>query len=304
MEGAQNHWTVRRVTRLGFLTAVGTALFVLESLVPLPLPFLKIGFANISTLLALLVSGPIDALAVVTLRIIAGSLLTGSFLGPSFVLAFSAGLVAAVVMNVLRTLAPSILGPVGLSLAGSSAHVLTQLAVVGFVYVRNGALFHLLPLLLLTALVGGLAVGLITSRLLPVLASSGLSGSERPAQPSARIQPWDKVAIALLAASIVCAFVFSPTSAGSTVLIEVDGRTVGKMSLLQDQELSVQGAKGKLVVEIKHGEVRVREADCPNKICVRTGWRRNGGDAIVCVPNKTVVRIMSEHDGAVQGTTG
>ena len=292
------------MTRLGFLTAVGTALFVLESLVPLPLPFLKVGLANISTLLALMVSGPLDALTVVFLRIITGSLLTGSFLGPSFILALTAGLVSAAVMSLLRIIAPSILGPVGLSLAGSSAHVLTQLTMVAFVYVRNGALFHLLPLLLLTALIGGLVVGLITSQLLPTLANPGCFPAETARYPIKGMRPWDKVAVLILTASIVCSFVIVPDTAGSTVLVQVDGKTVGKLSLQENQELNVRGDRGKVVVEVRDGRVRVRDADCPNRICVRTGWRSHEGDAIICVPNNTVVRILGDNGRAVKGITG
>ena len=304
MQGVRSGWTVHRVTRLGFLTAVGTALFVLESMVPLPLPFLKVGLANISTLLALIVSGPVDALTVVFLRVIAGSLLTGSFLGPSFFLALTAGLVSAAVMSLLRILAPPLLGPVGLSLAGSSAHVLTQLTIVAFVYVRNGALFHLLPLLLLTALIGGLVVGLITSQLLPTLATQGPAPAGKPRSPIKAMQPWDKVTLFLLTAAIACSFIIVPDSAGSTVLVEVDGKIVGKLSLQENQELNVRGERGHVIVEVHEGMVRVRDADCPNRICVRTGWRSHEGDAIVCVPNKTVVRILGSNSRVVRGVTG
>lgn len=152
-------WSVRRVTRLGFLASMGTALFVLESLIPLPLPVLKLGLANISTLITLIVCGPADALIVVFLRVLAGSIITGSFFSPAFMLAMSAGIVSAAVMGGVRIVAGRVFGPVGLSLAGSSAHVATQIALVALLYVRKAAVIHLLPVLLLTALVGGLIVG-------------------------------------------------------------------------------------------------------------------------------------------------
>lgn len=297
-------WSVRRVTRLGFLAAVGTALFVLESFVPLPLPFLKIGLANISTLLALLISGPADAIAVVFLRIVTGSLLTGSFLGPSFILAISAGLVSAAVMCIFRMLLPSLFGPVGLSLAGSTAHVLTQLEIVAFVYVRNEALFHLLPLLLLTALVGGLVVGIITAKLLPALNPANTSQNGKGRYLLSELGPWDKAVTLLLMAAIVSSFVVVPDSAGSTVLIEVDGKTVGKLSLQENAQLTVQGTRGSLLIETRDGKVRVKVADCPNRICVHTGWKSRGGDVIVCIPNKTLVRILDGDAGTVKGITG
>jgi hypothetical protein len=40
--------------------------------------------------------------------------------------------------------------------------------------------------------------------------------------------------------------------------------------------------------------VAITHAECPNHICVRTGWRSKAGDVIVCVPNKTIVRILGD----------
>jgi len=297
-------WPVRRVTRLGFLTAAGTALFVLESLIPLPLPFLKVGLANISTLLALLLAGPADAVSVVFLRVLAGSLITGSFLGPAFILAMTAGLASAAAMALLRAAAGRLFGPVGLSLAGSTAHVSTQLALVILLYVRNAAVAHLLPLMLLTALVGGMVVGLATSRLLRALPSR--DGGARPAAVSRWwvMSPWDAGAAVLLCAGIALSFAVMPDLEGSTVLVDVGGKTVAKLDLREEKEITVKGEKGDLRIEVRDGRVRVAEADCPNRICVRTGWRSRGGDVIVCVPNRTVVRILGRDKTIVGGITG
>lgn len=302
MNTAPDAWSTRRVTRLGFLAAAGTALFVLESLIPLPLPFLKIGLANISTLLALLTGGAGDALVVVTLRIIAGSLLTGSFLGPAFLIALPAGVTAAAGMSLTRALSGRLFGPVGLSLVGSSLHVVTQLAVVTLLYVRNDALLSLLPLLLLTALIGGVVVGVAAGRLLPALTASGLvrrGASVREGVPMA-----DKVALVGLTALIAASFVLPGGMEGESVLVQVNDKTVARLDLRSDGEVTVEGPRGGLVVQTQGGKVRVMEAACPNRICVRTGWRRTAGEVIVCVPNRTVVRILGAEQGGIRGVTG
>jgi uncharacterized membrane protein len=90
----------------------------------------------------------------VFLRVLAGSLITGSFFGPACILAMSAGIVSAAVMGGVRIVGGRAFGPVGLSLAGSSAHVATQIALVALLCVRNAAVIHLLPVLLLTVLGG------------------------------------------------------------------------------------------------------------------------------------------------------
>ncbi len=289
---------------MGFLASLGTALFVLESFVPLPLPFMKVGFANISTLVALIVSGPADALIVVFLRVLAGSLVTGSFLGPSFILAMAAGVVSAGVMGGVRAVAGKAIGPVGVSLAGSSAHVSTQLALVALLYVRNAAVIHILPVLLITALAGGLVVGLITTRLLPALGASGEAASGAGGRMSGKLTPWDVVLGSFLCACVAASFVALPSGQGSAVLVEVAGVTVEKLDLHENRQIDVRGTTGTLRIEVRDGAVRVAEAGCPNRVCVRTGWRRREGEVIVCVPNRTVIRIMGSEHREVGGITG
>jgi heptaprenyl diphosphate synthase len=299
-----DRWPVRRVTRLGFLASLGTALFVLESLIPLPLPFLKVGLANISTLLALVLSGPADALCVVFIRVLAGSLVTGSLFGPAFLLAMSAGLASAAVMAGVRRVTGRAFGPVGISLAGATAHVATQLSVVALLYVRSAAVMHLLPVLLLTALAGGLIVGIVTTRLLPALYSSGAVSAPPSAPLSGKLTPWDAALAVLLCAAIAGSFIALPDAEGTSVIIDVAGTPVEKLNLRENRVVTIRGEKGDLRVEVHDGSVRVAEADCPNRICVRTGWRSREGEVIVCVPNRTVIRILGKETNEVKGITG
>jgi hypothetical protein len=240
----------------------------------------------------------------VFLRVLAGSMITGSFFGPAFILALSAGIVSAAVMGGLRAVAGRAFGPLGLSLAGASAHVATQIAVVGLLYVRNSAVIHLLPLLLLTALVGGLIVGIVTSRLLPALVASGALSSRRALPRSRNLTPWDVSAAVIVCACIAASFTLLPGTEGSAVLVEVAGRTVEKLDIHEDREVTIRGEKGEMRVEVRDGRVRVVEADCPNRICVRTGWRSREGEVIVCVPNRTVIRILGKENNEVGGITG
>ena len=50
-----------RVARLGMLLGVALALYAVESALPSPFPFMRIGLANVATLLALMTLGFADA---------------------------------------------------------------------------------------------------------------------------------------------------------------------------------------------------------------------------------------------------
>jgi heptaprenyl diphosphate synthase len=160
---------VRTLTTLALLAAAGVSLFVLESFIPMPVPFLKIGLANISALLALTLFGAGEMMLVVMIRILVGSMLVGSLFSPAFILALIAGVASALVMALVMKLFGRTFSLVGISLCGSTTHVLAQYAVAQHLYIQNPALVALVPFLLLSALIGGLVVGWMSARLLPLL---------------------------------------------------------------------------------------------------------------------------------------
>ena len=89
---------VRKVTRLGVFGALAIAVSVLESMVPQPLPWSRIGFANIVILIALYLDGSVAAFVVASLKVFGGGLIMGSGFSPAFWLAFSGTYTALLVM--------------------------------------------------------------------------------------------------------------------------------------------------------------------------------------------------------------
>ncbi|UWG96760.1 NusG domain II-containing protein [Dehalobacter sp. DCM] len=47
-------------------------------------------------------------------------------------------------------------------------------------------------------------------------------------------------------------------------------------------------------IRVEKGRIRFEESDCPNKICVLTGWLKKYGDIAVCLPNKTIIEIENQ----------
>lgn len=151
----------RRVANFGLLLAVALVLYGVETFIPVPLPFLRLGLANVATLVALVMMGVGDALVLTVLRVTLASLIVGTFLGPGFALAMAGGLAAVLAMGVARRLAFPPLGVVGLSLIGAAAHNVAQLGVVAGAFTGAPAALRLLPAAILLAAVTGLLTGLI-----------------------------------------------------------------------------------------------------------------------------------------------
>lgn len=148
-----------RIARLGLLASAGLILFVLESLAPRPLPWMRLGLGNIAVILGLLLYGPTGALAVSLVKLVGGGMVTGGLGSPGFAMAAAAGLGSVGAMAIAHRAAPGMLSPVGLSVLGAVTHQVCQLGAAYF-YVQHAGLFRSLPLFLMVGLVTGALTGL------------------------------------------------------------------------------------------------------------------------------------------------
>ena len=71
----------RRITLLALLTAIALTIFMVEAQIPVPiaLPGVKLGLANIVTVYAVFVLGPGDALLILAARVFLGAVFAGNF---------------------------------------------------------------------------------------------------------------------------------------------------------------------------------------------------------------------------------
>lgn len=152
--------------RVAGLAAAAIGLTLAEAAIPLPIPGIKPGLANIVTLLVLYRYGWRTAAWVAGLRIVAGALALGQFLTPAFVLSLSGGVMSLLVLAVAIRFSSRWVGPVGLSLLAAFAHIGTQLLVVDVWLLPGASILGLLPLFLGAAWVTGLVNGLATAHLL------------------------------------------------------------------------------------------------------------------------------------------
>ena len=72
--------SVKHLVMLAMFTTMALSIFVVEAQIPFPVPIFagKLGLANVITLIVLVVYRPRDAFAVLVMRILLGSLFTGT----------------------------------------------------------------------------------------------------------------------------------------------------------------------------------------------------------------------------------
>ena len=134
------------------LLAVG--MHVLEAALPGLGPWFKPGLANIVTLVALVMIGPRAAFTLAMARVVVGAGLIGALFTPTFVMSASGALAATLTMLAAWRMIPGI-SLVGVSLLGGVAHMLAQFATVEALFIRQEAVFYLLPPFLLLAAATG-----------------------------------------------------------------------------------------------------------------------------------------------------
>lgn len=149
--------------QLALYAALAVSVHLLEAGLPAPLPGVKPGLANAVTLLVLLRHGLAAAAWVSVLRVVAGSLLLGTFLGPTFVLSAAGAAGAFAALAAAHVCGRGLLGPVGYAVPAALAHVAAQLAVARWLFIPHPGLWQLAPALLAAATAAGIVTGIITA---------------------------------------------------------------------------------------------------------------------------------------------
>ena len=161
----------QKMVRLSLLVSLATVLSILENQLPIPRPlWLRLGLANVITLVALMMYGTRAAVTVACMR----ALLAGIFgTLPMLAFSFPAALASSTAMGVLHRVSGQRLSIIGLSVSGAVVHNLTQLLVAYFVLSLNrSSILALAPLLVLAAVGAGFVTGLIARYLVRHLFSS------------------------------------------------------------------------------------------------------------------------------------
>ena len=80
---------------------------------------------------------------------------------------------------------------------------------------------------------------------------------------------------------------------GDIAVISVNGEEYARLPLNEDTELLVSTEYGENLVVVEDGEVYILEADCPDKVCVKTGTA-NAMKSVVCAPHRLTVTVETE----------
>lgn len=152
----------RKLTLMSMLLALALIIFIIESALPplTPIPGIKMGLANIITLVSLVWLGRKEALTILILRIVLGAIFAGSIMSIAYSLA--GGILCFAVMSL-------VIGKIkpiwAVSICGAISHNIGQIATaIAITGVWQIAMYF--PILLLSAVVTGAFTGVIANEVI------------------------------------------------------------------------------------------------------------------------------------------
>ena len=169
-----------RWTRIGMLAALAMLLGYLETFVPIPIPGVKLGLANIAILIALAQGDVGGAFGIAMIKVLATGLLFGS---PVTMAYSAAGTLLAFLLMAPISRIPG-MHVVAVSVVGAVAHEIGQL-VVAMLLLGTPLVWYSAPMLLVAGCATGALCGLVAASTVALLLRS-VGETERSTLPNAR----------------------------------------------------------------------------------------------------------------------
>ena len=103
----------------------------------------------------------------------------------------------------------------------------------------------------------------------------------------------DFIFIAAVFCAVALLFLYSRLMPkADTVYIYKDSVLFGTYSLKEEQTINIDGTN---TAVIENGYVYMKDATCPDKLCIKQGHLSDSSKTIVCLPNKVVISTMSDN---------
>lgn len=143
---------------VSILGALCLFLSTIEYLIPKPMPFFRLGLANLPLLLALRFLSPVDLLLVLLLKVLGQGLINGTLASYVFLFSLAGSVASLAAMSLIYRLGRSAVSLVGVSLFGAMASSLVQL-VLAVTFIFGSAAKLIAPLSLGSGMITGLLIG-------------------------------------------------------------------------------------------------------------------------------------------------
>ncbi len=77
-------------------------------------------------------------------------------------------------------------------------------------------------------------------------------------------------------------------------------KTINLTKLKKREVIKVPGQYNEFIVADQK-KICFMSADCPDRLCVKAGWISKPGEIAVCLPNRTILKIIRNNDKTLDG---
>ncbi len=150
----------KKITMCGLMTALAMIFSYIETLIPIPLPIpgIKLGVANMAIIAVMFTIGYSEAVCVDILRVVLTAMMFGNF--NSFLFSISGAVLSIVVMGILKK--TNKFSEVGISVAGGVMHNVGQIIAAVFI-METSAIAYYMPVLMISGIVTGIVIGIVAA---------------------------------------------------------------------------------------------------------------------------------------------
>lgn len=154
-----NRISTEKIALCGVLTALAMIFSYIESVIPIPIPVpgIKLGVANIAVITILYVLGVKEAIVINLLRIALTALLFGNV--NSFLFSISGAVLSLTIMIIMKKL--DFFSCIGVSVCGGVMHNVGQIIAAVFI-MGSEAIVLYLPVLIVSGVFTGVVIGVVS----------------------------------------------------------------------------------------------------------------------------------------------
>ncbi len=159
----KNRNEVYKVALLSMFLTVSIVVSIIESFIPTGVPSVRLGLANVFTLIILYTYGAKEALFVLVLRVLLVGILRGTLATPTFILSASGASFSFIIMYLISKV--KYFSIISVSVLGSLAHSIGQ--IVASIFVMDTAvMIYYFPISIAVSIPAGIITGLLAIKIL------------------------------------------------------------------------------------------------------------------------------------------
>ena len=155
--GRTHGWSSKRITYTGMFVAIAMVFSYLESMIPvnIAIPGIKLGLANMVTIVVMYRLRIADAWIVSLVRVVLSSLLFGNM--AIMIYSMAGAVLSLLVMSICRK--NDLFGLLGTSILGGVSHNAGQIVMAAFL-MKSGNIMFYIPVLCISGTIAGVCIGL------------------------------------------------------------------------------------------------------------------------------------------------